>query len=199
MTTEPQARRTSGGPVLRDDVTEAIRVAFFEEMAEVGYGRLSLDAVAKRANAGKAAIYRRWPGGKDAMTVALLKDFAAEVLQVPDTGTLRGDVRQFLVNACATLEDPLTRNMLPDLMAEAGRNPALGDAFVGAFAMPRRDKAEQILHRAVERGDIPADTGLDVALELMTGPVYWHTVVIRSSTDDAYFDQLTNTILKALS
>lgn len=199
MTSDPPPRRTSGGPVLRDDVTEAIRVAFLQEMAEVGYGRLSLDAVARRANAGKAAIYRRWPGGKDALIVALLKEFADEALHVPDTGTLRGDVRQFLVNACATLEDPLTRNMLPDLMAEAGRNPALGDAFVGAFAMPRRDKAEQILRRAVERGDIPADTGLDVALELMTGPVYWHTVVIRSGTDDAYFDQLTSTILKALS
>lgn len=190
-------RRTSGGPVLRDDVTEAIRLAFFQEMAEVGYGKLSLDAVARRAGAGKAAIYRRWHG-KDAMTIDLLNEFFAEAIKIPDTGTLRGDIRQFLVDACATLEDPLTRKLLPDLIAEAGRNAQLGEALLGAFTTPRREKSEQMLRRAIDRGELPADTDIDVALELMAGPLYWHTIVIRSPTDDAYFDQLTGKIIKAL-
>jgi AcrR family transcriptional regulator len=62
MTKSPApVRRTTGGPVLQDDVTDAIRAAFFEELAATGYGKLSIDAIARRAGSGKTAIYRRWP------------------------------------------------------------------------------------------------------------------------------------------
>src|SRR5258707_518226 len=60
MQTDVPPGRMSGGPVLQTEVTDAITNAFFEELAEVGYGRLSIDAVARRAGVGKAAIYRRW-------------------------------------------------------------------------------------------------------------------------------------------
>ena len=58
MTNPPAPpRRTSGGPVLQDDVTADIRTAFFEELARVGYGRLSIDAVAKRAGASADKVF----------------------------------------------------------------------------------------------------------------------------------------------
>jgi len=68
-------RRTSVGPVLQSEVTDAIQAAFFEELAAVGYGRLSIDAVARRAGVGKAAIYRRWRSKLD-ITVALTSTVA---------------------------------------------------------------------------------------------------------------------------
>jgi AcrR family transcriptional regulator len=132
-------RRTSGGPVLQDEVTEAIRAALFEELAQVGYGKLSIDAVAKRAGAGKAAIYRRW-SGKQAMVVALVSDVAIASIDIPDTGTLHGDIRQFLVNASEALAHPLVRAIVPDLLAEATRTPELAEALLGAIRDPRRAK-----------------------------------------------------------
>ena len=90
----------AGGPVLQDAVTNALTTAFFEELAETGYGRLSMEAVARRAGAGKAALYRRWPS-KQAMTAALVSQAATEAPEVADTGSLRGDVRAFLTGSPA--------------------------------------------------------------------------------------------------
>lgn len=194
----PTPRRTSGGPVLQDDVTKAIMTAFFEELAAVGYGKLSLDAVAKRAGAGKAAIYRRW-SGKQAMAVALVSEVAIAAIDIPDTGTLYGDVRQFLVNACAALEHPLVSAIVPDLLAEANRTPELAEALLGAIRSPRRAKAALLLQRAIDRGELRPDLSLEMGLDQLAGPLYWRLVVIRTPTEDDYFDRLTRQIIGALN
>jgi AcrR family transcriptional regulator len=178
-------------------VTDAIRTAFFEELAAVGYGKLSIDALAKRAGVGKAAIYRRWPG-KQAMVVALVSAVAIAAIDIPDTGTLRGDLRQFLVNACAALSHPLACTIVPDLLAEATRNIELADALLVAIRAPRRAKAAQLLQRAIDRGELPTDASLELSLDFLAGPLYWRMVVVRMPTDDDYFDRLTDKIIGAL-
>ena len=95
MSTNAAPIRMPAGPKLQLEVTEAITDAFFEELADVGYGRLSIDAVARRAGVGKAAIYRRWKSKLD-LTVALISDVAVRAIDVPDTGTLLDDVREYL-------------------------------------------------------------------------------------------------------
>jgi AcrR family transcriptional regulator len=172
--------------------------AFFEELAAVGYGKLSLDAVAKRAGAGKAAIYRRW-SGKQAMAVALVSEVAIAAIDIPDTGTLYGDVRQFLVNACAALEHPLVSAIVPDLLAEANRTPELAEALLGAIRSPRRAKAALLLQRAIDRGELRPDLSLEMGLDQLAGPLYWRLVVIRTPTEDDYFDRLTRQIIGALN
>src|SRR3954471_9882686 len=118
MTSTPEPRRrTSGGPVLQDDVTAAIEGAFFEELADVGYGRLSIDAVARRAGVGKAAVYRRWKS-KLEITVALTSHVAVAAVEVPDTGNLHDDIRHYLGSARAALTHPLAQKIVPDLIAE---------------------------------------------------------------------------------
>lgn len=191
-------RRTSGGPVLQDDVTDAIAAAFFEELAQVGYGKLSIDAVARRAGVGKAAIYRRWPA-KQAMAVALVSDVAVAAIDIPDTGTLRGDIRQFLTNADAALHHPLASTIVPDLLAEATRNPELADALLATIREPRRSKSAQLLQRAVDRGELPDNTDLELALDFLAGPLYWRRAVVRTPADDTYLDRLTDKIIGAIT
>ena len=58
--TRPRRRTPAGAAVLREDVTEAIRAAVFEELAAVGYARMSIEGIARRAGVGKTAVYRRW-------------------------------------------------------------------------------------------------------------------------------------------
>jgi AcrR family transcriptional regulator len=191
-------RRTSAGPVLQSEVTDAIQTAFFEELAEVGYGRLSIDAVAKRAGVGKAAIYRRWRSKQD-MTVALTSAVAVAAIDVPDTGSLRGDIRQYLDNACEAIAHPLARHIIPDLLAEATRNPALADALVPALRTPRRAKAAVLFQRAMQCGELSAESDLEMCMDFLAGPLYWRLAVVHTPTSEDYLDRLTDRIMAALT
>lgn len=188
------ARRTSGGPVLLDDVTAAIESAFFEELAAVGYGRLSVDAVAKRAGVGKAAIYRRWKSKQD-LAVDLVTKVAVAAIDVPDTGTLRGDVRAYLQNGRQALTHRLARTIIPDLLAEAARDPDYAATIAGQIREPRRLKAAQVFERARQRGEIAEDADIDVALDMVGGALYWRQSVMQLDADDNYLDRLTDAIL----
>ncbi|MEV0673346.1 TetR/AcrR family transcriptional regulator [Mycobacterium sp. NPDC050441] len=188
------ARRTSGGPVLLDDVTAAIESAFFEELAAVGYGRLSVDAVAKRAGVGKAAIYRRWKSKQD-LAADLVTKVAVAAIDVPDTGTLRGDVRAYLHNGREALTHRLARTIIPDLLAEAARDPEYAATIADQIRQPRRLKAAQLFERARQRGEIADDVDLEVALDTLGGALYWRQSVMQLGADDAYLDRLTDAVL----
>ncbi|MFD7836156.1 TetR-like C-terminal domain-containing protein [Streptomyces sp. NPDC059761] len=190
-------RRLPGGPVLQDSVTEAIAAAFFEELAQVGYAKLSLEAVAKRAGAGKAAIYRRWPS-KLAMTIALISQVVSSAVEISDSGTLRGDVLAFVTDAAAALRHRLPARIAPDLLAESTRNPELAQALLAAVRDPRRARAVGMLERAIERGELPADVDRDLALDLLAGPLYWRLAVVHAPTAPDYLDRLTDKILAAI-
>jgi AcrR family transcriptional regulator len=198
--TSPTApkRRSSGGPILQDDVTWAIETAFFEELARVGYGRLSIDAVAKRAAVGKAAVYRRWRSKLD-LTVALVSKFGVAAIDVPDTGTLHGDLRQYLINGRAALTHPLARTIIPDLLAEATRSPELAAPLGESLRGPRRAKAAELFERAIRRGELPPDTDIDVAMDLLAGPLYWRLAVMQVDVSDEYCDRLAKLIVAALT
>ncbi|MEU5698024.1 TetR/AcrR family transcriptional regulator [Streptomyces aurantiacus] len=191
------ARRVSGGPVLQDGVTDALTAAFFDELAAVGYGRLSIEAVAKRAGTGKAAVYRRWPS-KQAMTVALVSRFAVAATGAPGTGSLRGDVTQYLREVMAALRHPLVSRIAPDLVAEAARNEELSQALLTAVRDPRRENAELVIRRAIERGELPADTDVELGLDFLVGPVYWRLVMTRAATGEDYLERLVTKIVSAL-
>ncbi|MFF2073565.1 TetR-like C-terminal domain-containing protein [Kitasatospora sp. NPDC058162] len=192
----PPGRRLPGGPVLQDSVTEAIAAAFFEELAAAGYARLSLEAVAKRAGAGKAAIYRRWTS-KLEMTVDLVSAVAVDASGTADTGTLRGDVLAFLTEVADALRQPLPARIIPDLIAEGGRNPELAEALFSTVRDTRRAKATELLERAVDRGELPADLDRGIALDLLVGPLYWRLAVVHTPTAPDHLDRLTDKLLAA--
>ncbi|MFJ7903163.1 TetR/AcrR family transcriptional regulator [Streptomyces sp. NPDC096198] len=191
-------RRAPGGPVLQDSVTEAIATAFFEELASTGYARLSLEAVAERARAGKAAIYRRWPSKRE-MTVALVTAVAVAAPHPADTGMRRGDVLMFLTEVADALLPPLAYRIVPDLLAEGARNPELRRALFEAVRDPRRGRAARMLDRAVERGELPADIDCEPALDLLVGPLYWRLAVLRTPTAPDHLDRLTDTLIAAIA
>ncbi len=191
-------KRTSGGPILQADVTQDIRTAFFEELARVGYGRLSIDAVAKRAGVGKAAVYRRWRSKLD-VTVALISDLALAAVDVPDTGNLLDDVRDYLENGRAALSHPLARTIIPDMLAEAARNTELAAVLAECVREPRRAKAAELFQRALRRGELPPDADITVAMDLLAGPLYWRQSVMQVPVDDEYCDRLAAAIVAAIS
>lgn len=189
-------RRTSGGPVLQDELTEALTTAFFEELAAVGYGRLSIEAVARRAGAGKAAVYRRWPS-KQAMATDLITKIAVDAADTPDTGSIRGDLHAFLTAAADGLRHPLASKIIPDLLAEAAREPALAATLTTGIATTRRDRATALLRRAITRGELPDDLDIPLALDFLAGPLYWRLTITGIPPEPTYLDDLTTMLLTA--
>lgn len=190
-------RAVAGAALLQDDVTEAITAAFFREWARVGYAALSIEAVAKRAGVGKAAVYRRWPS-KLAMASELLLKSGINVARAPDTGSLEGDVRAFLEDAYKLLRRPLVRRILPDLHAEMRRSAPLAKAIRANLQAERRAMGEALVRRAIARGELSASIDIDLALDLPGALLYWRLIVTGMDTPPRYLDDLLALTLGAL-
>ncbi|WP_434590349.1 TetR/AcrR family transcriptional regulator [Streptomyces sp. A5-4] len=190
-------RAPAGAAVLREDVTDAIRAAVFEELAAVGFARMSIEGIARRAGVGKTAVYRRWKS-KLALVLDLVSAVASQGVPAPATGSLYGDVRALIEVASHALRHPVASQVIPDLLVEAARNPEIADAIRTALLDGRRGLAAGVVRDAVERGELPAGADVDRALDLMIGPLYWRLVVVRTELPDGYLDDLATSAVAAL-
>jgi AcrR family transcriptional regulator len=177
--TRPRRRAPAGAAVLREDVTEAIRAAVFEELAAVGYARMSIEGIARRAGVGKTAVYRRWRS-KLHLVLDLVSALAVQGLPVPDTGSLEGDLRLLYEVTSRALRHPVASQVIPDLQAEAARNPEIAEAMQKALREGQDGVASKIVAQARQRGEVHEGLDEDLALDLISGPLYWRSVVIRS-------------------
>jgi AcrR family transcriptional regulator len=192
----PPRRRASGAALMQPAVTNALTRALFEEWARVGYGALSLEAVARRAGVGKAALYRRWPS-KLAMVSDRLEQVGVDLAEVPDTGSLAGDVRALLKSVRRLLRHPLVRRILPDLHAEMSRSPELARAIRERTQVARRARAATIFRRAIARGEVSPDLDVELANDALAGLIYWRMIVIGRRVESAYLEKLACFILAA--
>ena len=191
-------RAPAGAAVLREDVTEAIRAAVFEELAAVGFARMSIEGIARRAGVGKTAVYRRWKS-KLSLVLDLVGALAAEGLPAPSTGSLYGDVRALLEVAAHALRHPVASQVIPDLLVEAARQPEIAGAIRAALLDGRQGVVAQVVREAVDRGELPADADSDRALDLVVGPLYWRLVVVRGELPQGYLDDLARSAVAALT
>lgn len=195
---DSETGRGRRGPSLDGRVTAAIRAAFFEELAAVGYGRMSVDSIVKRAGVSKAAVYRRWPS-KHVMALTLISEVAVRGAPIPDTGSLRGDLVALLGGLCHALGHPLASKIIPAVVAEAHRHPELERVLRDTVEAPRRANAAQIVHRAVLRGELPRDCDMEMALDLMAAPVYYRLLVRKRDLDAAGIERLADGLVAALA
>jgi len=146
---------------------QAILDATLELLAEVGFSALTVEGVAQRAGVGKATIYRRW-ASKLPLVVEAFGELPA--FEDVDTGSLEGDLKamltQYLRNFLAT---PLA-TVYPSLAAERRHNPELGE-LLDPLLRHRRRPLDAALRRAVARGELAPDLDLELASDLIVGPV----------------------------
>ena len=193
----PRRRKPAGAAVMQPEVTESITAAVFAELAEVGYNRLTMEAVARRSGVSKTTVYRRWPS-KEAMISSLASDAITTVADVPDTGTIRGDLHAHLMATMDVLGHPLATKVVPALLAAAGDTPALSDALLVKARDTRRERVTGLLGRGIARGELPGDLDLELALDFVVGPLFWRLIITRAATGPDYLDQLIDMLLAAL-
>lgn len=173
---EKGRRKPSGAAVMSADLTIALYRAFFEEWAERGLAAVSLERVAAKAGAGKAAIYRRFSSRQD-FAAAALSDLGLTLAIPEDHGSLEADVLAFLIRLRTVLRHPVIRRIVPDLHAEAARSAEMR-ALNAQVAEARRGQGQVLLDRAISRGELDSSLDRDLALDLLPAPLYWRMVVL---------------------
>jgi AcrR family transcriptional regulator len=190
-------RAPAGAAVLRGDITTAIRNAVMNELAEVGYGRLSIEAVARRAGVGKTAIYRRW-NNKLEMVLEIVSDVAERAVPLPDTGSFAGDLALLMMIVSKALQHRIASQIIPDLMAEAARNPQIAETLQRALRTHQTAVGDKLVGQAVARGELPAGADPQLAVDLILGPLYWRLAVARTPISDEDLERLTAAVTSAL-
>lgn len=147
------AERNRGGRPLDTTRDDAILQAAIELVAEIGYDRLTIDAVAARARAGKATVYRRWPS-KAELVAEACSCVVLERLDTPDTGSIRTDMIA-IAESIWVHSGPVPRAaVMAGLMSALLANPDLRDAVQHTTRAPVSVVAP-VIQAAVERGEIP--------------------------------------------
>ncbi|PRD40583.1 TetR family transcriptional regulator [Phyllobacterium phragmitis] len=189
-------RKPSGAAVIRPELTTALFRALFEEWAKTGYAAVSLERVAARAGAGKAAIYRRWPSKLEFACEAIR---SVEVMRLgsTDQGSLQADISEYLRATRAVLRHPLVRRIIPDLVAERLRSNELSTMLDG-IAEARRQFGHRLLDRAIARNELRADLDRELALDLLFAPLYSRIIVRGKSFTKAELDRLGNALHAAV-
>ena len=132
---------------------------------------MSMDAVAERAGVSKATIYRWWPS-KEMLALDALLDWAAVRAPTRDTGSLRGDLLGLVRPWVREIRKQPFGRVIAALVTEAHNDPEFAEAYRARFVRPRREAMRAAFARAAERSEVAADLDVEVAIDLVYGPLY---------------------------
>lgn len=174
----------------------ALRTAALEVMAEVGYRALTMDAVAARARAGKATIYRRWESKLD-LVIDTCTQLVQRNIPEPDTGSIDRDLGEFLRAFASFLTGPVGK-AAQALVGELPHEPDLASAFRESFLLPQRAVLRRIIERARERGETHADPPVDTIVELVGAGFIYRLMITDEPLDSRFVDRILNEALLPL-
>ncbi|MEU4511667.1 TetR/AcrR family transcriptional regulator [Nonomuraea wenchangensis] len=180
---------------------QAILTAARELVSEVGFAKLSIEAIAARAGVGKQTIYRWWPS-KGAVVLdaflALSEGGPEHDLALPDTGDLEADLRTVMRATVAEFADPAFEGPVRALNLEIINDPALAAQYREKLAGPVDEAKKERLRSAQRAGQLAADADLDLALELLYAPLYQRWLLRSGPLTPRYADALVDAFIKAM-
>jgi AcrR family transcriptional regulator len=165
-------------PRIEGEREQEILDATLDALADVGYDRLTMDAVATRARASKATLYRRWNGKVSLVIEALMSQKGPEV--APDTGTLRGDLLETFCGM-GGLTDERQMSILGAVITAIARDADFAEAWRTEFIGPKVAIGRAIYERAQERGEVRSDIDLDVLSPALPG-IILHRLFLMGQT-----------------
>jgi AcrR family transcriptional regulator len=166
VSSDESTPQTAGRP-RSEEAHQAILDATIELLVEVGFSALTVEGVAGRAGVGKATIYRRWPSKLPLVVEAFGQLPGFEDV---DTGGVAEDLKQMLRGYLQVFNSTPLATVLPSLAGERAHNPELSELF-DPVSKARRKPLIRALARGVERGELPPDLDLELAADLVVGPI----------------------------
>jgi AcrR family transcriptional regulator len=159
-----------------------------------GYSRLTIERVAAESGVAKTTIYRRWPT-KAALCMELYLEVAGRELHDPDTGDIASDLRHI----CSMVVRLQTRTVAGPafigLIAEALSNPESSASFLAEFAQRRRELTRRVLKRAIHRGEVRAETDVDLVIDTLGGATTFRLLQRHAPLSRKFADALVTLVL----
>ncbi|GAA0363069.1 TetR/AcrR family transcriptional regulator [Streptomyces olivoreticuli] len=178
----------------------AILDAALELVGEVGFAKLTIEAIAARAGVGKQTIYRWWPSKAAVLFEACVPEgLDPSAIELPDTGDIEADLKTVLRATVDDLNDQRLDAPTRALTAETQNDPELGRALTEKVLEPQLQAYVRRLRAAQEAGQVDPDTDLRIALELLVGPLFhrWQTRTLPLT--HAYADTVVDLALRGLT
>jgi len=172
-------------------VVASVLSATQEELGRVGYGALRVEDVATRSGVNKTTIYRRWPTKAELVAAALLA--TDDEREQPDTGTLRGDLLAAVMRSVRMCQTLTGRGIVRMLQMERA-DPEV-EAIARGLGAQRRQRNGTLIQRGIARGELPADTSIELVLELVFAPVYARVIHRGEDVREDYAAAVIDTVL----
>jgi AcrR family transcriptional regulator len=192
-----ESERSLGRP--RDARTDrAILEATLELIAERGVYEFRTEDVAARAGVGKGAIYRRY-GSKDELVTAAIAGLVSEGIVIPETGSTREDLVLLMRQAVELYRGSPAARLMPNLIGAMAQKPELARAVRERFLAGRRAALSEVLQRGIERGDLRSDLDLELALDVLGGPLFYRLLVTGGPIDERLAEGVADLILRGFA
>jgi len=173
---------------------QAILQATLELVQDLGYTRLTIEGIAAKAGVGKSTIYRWWRSKGDLVIEALADILEAQPL--PDTGNTRTDLMAIVDQGIALYSDETgARTIIAGLVGDIHHDPELAAALRKRFIDPRRADNRAAIARAIERGDLPADTDIELLIDRLVAPVSYRALISGAAITPDISTKLVDQIL----
>jgi AcrR family transcriptional regulator len=193
--TGSSARRGPGRP--RSDAAEAaVLDATMALLRETPVGQLTIEAIAREAGVGKPTIYRRWPN-KNAVVVEAAFRSVAEQLEVPVTGTVL-DALLARVDTAVSLMNSRVGQVLAELIGEGQSDPETLASVNERFMRVRRDSTARLIERGKQSGEFDPAIDVELALDLIYGPLYYRLLVGHLPLDSAFARDAVSWVMRGI-
>jgi AcrR family transcriptional regulator len=186
------ARALRGRP-RSDRAHRAILEAAREHLVKDGFADLRLEHVAAEAGVGKATIYRRW-ASKEALALDVLMQLAAPHIAIDDVGDTRFELLAAVENVIRAITGTPFGPVIQALLSQIATNPALGVQFRASIVQASRDEIARVVRRGIARGELRPDVEIEVATELLIGPVYFR-LMFGGELDSRFAEQVVGALL----
>jgi AcrR family transcriptional regulator len=180
------------GPRARERVLRAA----LEVLADRGMPGFTMEAIAHRAGASKATVYRHWASPASLLVDAM--DMTFQPFPLPASGDLRADLIELLAQAEALLGDGPFPRMMAAFIDGAERDPKLSELHA-RITERRREPVRQVLARAQQRGELPASADLELAVDLLAAPFFYGRFIAHRPFPAGYTTAIVDQVLAALT
>jgi len=185
-----------GGRPRDPGIDAAVLRACLAVLEDDGYGRLTVEEVARRAATTKPAIYRRWPSRQHLVLAALGRRLGE--VPVPDTGCTLCDLDECMKVFLAAF-DRLPPGVIGPLLADCAGDPELHKAFMTTLFDPPRAAVRQTLARAHARGDLRDDVDRELVLDLLGSLVHYRVLFAHAPTSDLEIERAVEALLHGVA
>ena len=192
------AKSGSSGRPRSETSRRAIISSTVSLIETVGYEKLKIVDIAREAGVGKQTIYRWWASKAELVIEAVTED-AKEYVAIPDTGSLKGDLRELVRASCSRVSTDASKNMLSGLLMAGRKDASTLKLFREQFIESRRTVLRDLFTKHSGSGEFKKDINLELIIDLIFGPMWYRLLMETAPLDEQFADELVEHIVQLVS